>query len=117
MLDILIGVGLLGSSFTTGFLVCHLSKKYRAKVMVYFHGKTTQGFSQQERLEKICDTWLNLRTMFYSWRAELSSAKYFSTVVLMSELDELLSISEREDELIKLKSKLKNLNTRTAIAD
>ena len=95
MLDILIPIGILTTSFLLGVLVCWAAIKFKAKLMFYLYGKPVEPKTTSERLEKILDAWLGLKAMFFTWRSGLSPNKYFAANLLMSEIDELLEIVDK----------------------
>ena len=96
-------VGLLGATvFAAGYFTCHFIKKYRIKAIFFISPTEYQNYPCEERLEKILDTWLNLRSLFYTWRGSLTHSQYFAAVTLMRELDDRLDFentarNEREE--------------------
>lgn len=95
MLDFIIPIGLLGTSFLFGVLVHWLAIKFKIKLMLYLYGKPTELKTSSERLEKLQGVWLGLRALLCSWRAGLSAKQYFAAILLCTEIDELLEVSDR----------------------
>jgi hypothetical protein len=85
---------MLSLSFISGFVVSRLAAKYKAKILLYFYGQEQIEYPPDQRLDRICDAWLSLRTLLYAWRSNLSARRYAATQILMSELDELLAVPE-----------------------
>lgn len=101
MLDIVIPIVLLATSFLFGALFHWLAVKFKVKLMLYFYGKPAEPKTSSERLEKLQGVWLGLRALLCSWRAGLSAKQYFAAILLCTEIDELLEVSDKRKTKIR----------------